>query len=304
MDKQKMCLLLLVAILCSATLKLAVASTSVSHLIELKARWSTSNFPVKVLVDMNNWSSPEYADAIREALNGWVASIPPYINLTGDTTLRVMRYTFYMSTTNATNGYDVLVTFTPNEIFSASHAVGLTTIQWKGRTREIVAPVIVNITTYSRTVNSLFVRNVAMHELGHAFGLGHASSQYTADGGPELMFTSSSQNRIIFPSTMDMYGLSLLYKGSLTQSTQLPASTPYKMLIAGDVQSNPTLYFWEDYTRQILIMATLILALLIVSHTQSRAEDPRLCERDLKHVRNKKEKIQVMCFCLQRRRWR
>jgi hypothetical protein len=68
-----------------------------------------------------------------------------------------------------------------------------------------------------------------MHEFGHALGLGHASSSETING-LELMFPTLSMNKIIYPSTLDIYGLSILYKGGFSRTVQLPTNIPYQML--------------------------------------------------------------------------
>ena len=73
-----------------------------------------------------------------------------------------------------------------------------------------------------------------MHEFGHAFGLGHASYPDTANG-PELMYPISTVTQTIYPSTLDVYGLLMLYTDKFGQTIQLPSTIPYIMLAEGRV---------------------------------------------------------------------
>jgi predicted Zn-dependent protease len=223
-------------------------------------RWNS--FPARVLVDMNTWSTPDYAVAVREALDDWLRSIWNYTDSFNDTSLTMIRFAFYESDINRTDNYNVLVTFAASEINPPSETVGLTTARWNPQTHEPISPVTVNITTYSATASHLFVRNVAMHELGHALGLGHASPQNTLDG-PELMYHISSRNSILFPSTLDVYGLTVLYRGRYDQTVQLPADIPHKMPSEGTVPP-PTSDFWENLPRYAPLLAAIAIILVLV----------------------------------------
>ncbi len=153
-------------------------------------RWTS--FPLNVYVDMNRWTVPEYAVAVREALDSWVKSIWNYTQ-TYNASLPMINYAFYVSDVNATDHYDVAFTFTPDNMPPTSNTVGLTTYSWNSITHTPMAPITINVTTFSGTAAKLFVKNVAMHEFGHALGLGHADSPNTLNG-PELMYYTSSKS--------------------------------------------------------------------------------------------------------------
>jgi hypothetical protein len=246
-------------LVCAPTAPFSSAETPPS--IDLEGfRWNS--FPVRVLVDMNAWSIPDYAVAVREALDDWSKSIWNYTSSFNDTSLAMMRFAFYESDVNGTSSYNVFMTFVASEISPPSETVGLTTARWNAQTHEPISPVTISITTYSATASHLFVRNVAMHELGHMLGLGHASQQNTADG-PELMYPISSRNSILFPSTLDAYGLTVLYSGMYGQTVQLPTDIPYKMLSEGTAPP-PTTDFWQNWPRYAPLLTAIAIILVLV----------------------------------------
>ena len=237
-------------------------------------RWSANRFPLKVLVGMNQWSRTDYAVAVHEALTSWLHSIWNYTNNYGGN-LPNINYRFYMSNVNATSNYDVFITFSPDEM--GSGIVGLTSSHWNSATHEPIAPITINVTTYHNTTYPLFVKNVAMHEFGHALGLGHATSQTTSNG-PELMYPRSTQDQITYPSTLDIYALTRLYQGYFGQQVQLPSNNniPYVMLSDGSIPP-PSPAIWDSYFRDLIFIAILLLALVIVLaiwRTRKKPEQP------------------------------
>jgi len=264
-EKSFLCLLLVAALLVgcvSSAGKSALVQSSYS--IELEEfRWT--RFPLRVLVDMNQWSVPDYTVAVREALDDWMKSIWNYTQTFNDTSLPVVSYVFYVSSINATQHYDVLVTFAPDRMPPGSSIVGLTTYDYDPATQEPIPPIIINVTTSFATASSLFVKDVVLHEFGHALGLGHASSSSTLNG-PEVMYYTSSKNQVVYPSTLDVYGLSELYRGVFSQSVQLPSDVPYVMLTEGTVPP-PTVTPlvtspWEDYEKYMPIIVVVLLLIV------------------------------------------
>jgi predicted Zn-dependent protease len=234
-------------------------------------RWY--KFPLRILVDMNQWSRPEYAVAVHEALSTWSASIWAYIESFNDNTLHDIRFDFYVSDINATNDYDVRITFEQHEIPPDPNTVGMTVLSYNPATHEPTSSAVINITTFSKTADSLFVKNVAMHEMGHVLGLKHAASASTSDG-PELMYASSSKNQVFYPSTLDMYGLIMLYKGSFDRSIQLPTSIPYRIL-SGVIQYSATPPKTDENVYGIvLIAAAAILVVGLVLAKIARRKKP------------------------------
>jgi len=236
-------------------------------------RWTS--FPLKVFVGVNEWTASAYPAAVRGAVDAWVAGISEYVSTYNDTTLSNVNYYFYLDGVNSSGSYDVTIFFNRNQI--SGDAVGLTTTRWNPITHEALPPIVINITTYSGTANSLFVKNVAMHEFGHALGLNHASSPTTSDG-PELMYYTTHTGEIVYPSTLDVYALSWLYKGNFGETVQLPNNIPYKMLIDGNSPPPPPLTnLWDTIRRYVLITALAIVlgvAVLFAVRAGTKKEKP------------------------------
>jgi len=254
---------LLTLVVCLALASGSIRSaTAETYGIELEEfRWT--RFPLKVYVDMNQWSAPRYDVAIREALDSWVKAIWNYTQAYNDTSLPMINYVLYVSNANSTQNYDVYISFTADNMPPGSNTVGMTIYRWDGLTHEPISPITINITTFSGGVNSFFVMNIVMHEFGHALGLGHAVPSKTSNG-PELMYYTSSKNQVVYPSTLDIYGLTRLYAGNFNKQVQLPSYIPYVMLAEGAIPL-PEMTIVEDYKKYIPIAIVLLLLIAVLA---------------------------------------
>ena len=264
---------ILIAVLLFSSFSTLILPVHAMNSIRLEEfRWTT--FPITVYVDLNAWSLPDYAAAIREALDDWVSAIWNYTNTYGDQSLTMISFIYYVSNANYTSDPDVIVSFTPNVM--SSNAVGMTTYKYDDSSHEPIVPITISITTYHATASDLFVKDVIMHEFGHALGVGHASSADTEDG-PELMYPASTESEVVFPSTLDVYALTQLYQGSFNQAVQLPTSIPYVMLPVGYIPP-PQTALWQTYVAHVplitAVILVLIVSLIVVTYvTRRKAEE-------------------------------
>jgi hypothetical protein len=257
-------ILMLITVLLLASSSTLVFPARAAPSIDLEEfRWNS--FPISVYVDLNQWSTPEYAVAIRGALDNWLKAISNFtqMNYTNSYNGQSLTYTYYVKDANFTVNPDVIISFSPNAM--SGGAIGLTTYNYDN-VHEVIPPIVIKLTTYSASATDLFVEDVAMHEFGHALGVGHASSQVTQDGYPEVMYYASSKNSISFPSTLDIYALSQLYQDHFNQTVQLPVSIPYVVLAEGSLPPPPPPQtpFWETYLQYLPLVAAALIILVPV----------------------------------------
>lgn len=81
--------------------------------------------------------------------------------------------------------------------------------------------------------------SIILHEIFHSLGVGHASTEYTDKGEPELMRFIRGET---YPSTLDFYALHELYfgdvkfDGNYKTSLSLPEDLEYQMVVPYDVE--------------------------------------------------------------------
>lgn len=273
MEAKAVLISILVSVLLFCSFATVIQPARVAVSIELEEfRWN--RFPISVYVDLNQWSVPDYAVAIREALDSWLKAIWNYTNAYGGQPLAMISYDYYVSNANSTRNPDVIISFTSSVM--SGNAVGLTTYYFDANSHEPIPPITINITTYSGKANDLFVEDVTMHEFGHVLGVGHASSPNTQNG-PELMYPESSKSETVFPSTLDVYALKKLYQGVFHRTAQLPAGIPYVMLPEGSIPP-PQTPPWQTYLKYLPPIAVgvlfiLAIALIIAAATARRKTD-------------------------------
>ena len=223
-------------ILVSQTLH--TASSASSPTIDLMGvAWSKLN--LKVLIVR---SADSYAKAVASAFEIWEDSIEAFTNTYGYSYLKSIDFQVEISPTYSES--DIVVLFTSAPTTPGGEA-GVAKVTYEISSRKIVK---VEITIHLKylvgsrvlSFSPTDVYNIALHEIGHALGLDHASTAYVAEEGYEVMYPYYSPGRNkMYPSTLDLYALAVIYSwikegvfhAPSAMSVALPPAIPYEILM-------------------------------------------------------------------------
>ncbi|MCW3999619.1 MAG: matrixin family metalloprotease [Candidatus Bathyarchaeota archaeon] len=170
-------------------------------------RWNKSALDIQIIEASNeSWWQPEFLNATTNTLANWKSAIDFFTEKYPDYSyLSSLTFDFTVSQ-QATDGYDVYFIFAQTIPHENNLVLGRTTTYPTSSNN--IDHCVITLATTSQTLsfNTDGMMNVAMHEFGHALGLGHSNST------DDLMYPSNdlifSENQI---STLDLYGLAILF---------------------------------------------------------------------------------------------
>ena len=200
----------------------------------LGVAWADVN--LKVLVVKPSWLSRSYVDSVVKAFKAWDRSLESFGNSYGYPYLS--KFSFYVTVSSASQpGYDITVEFSQAAAQPGGEIGEAIVAYIYGRI--VSVKIILYVYTTDGKLSPVDVFNIALHEIGHALGLNHASSSSTING-PEVMYPVYSYPKMeLRPSTLDAYALAKVYAWLATGSfvppskrtISLPSSIPYRMLL-------------------------------------------------------------------------
>ena len=200
----------------------------------LGVAWADVN--LKVLVVKPSWLSKSYVDSVVKAFKAWDRSLESFGNSYGYPYLS--KFSFYVTISSTSRpGYDITVEFS-RVTAQPGGEIGEAIVAYVYG-RIVSVRIILYVYTINGKLSSVDVFNIALHEIGHALGLNHASSSSTING-PELMYPTYSYPKMeLRPSTLDAYALAEVYawlaRGSFAppskRTISLPSSIPYRILL-------------------------------------------------------------------------
>ena len=189
----------------------------------LGVAWADVN--LKVLVVKPSWLSKSYVDSVVKAFKAWDRSLESFGNSYGYPYLS--KFSFYVTISSTSRpGYDITVEFS-RVTAQPGGEIGEAIVAYVYG-RIVSVRIILYVYTINGKLSSVDVFNIALHEIGHALGLNHASSSSTING-PELMYPTYSYPKMeLRPSTLDAYALAEVYAWLARGSFAPPVREPYR----------------------------------------------------------------------------
>jgi len=235
-----------------------------------QSRWNKTSLNVLLILDEDEpWWQPYFPNMTMRALQQWkdafgffAENYPQY------------GYLADLELTTATSnvslpGFDIYIVFSPDVLISGVNALGETLVLSSSNGTNLVANVTLSAQSQVVDVTRQDYRDTAVHELGHALGLGHSNSS------KDLMYPYND----IFSSgyaisTLDLYGVAVLFEPQNATVAAKPASfvvlppeiaytyAPINDPAPTSIGDNPVVKF---FTVLVLNPTTLLLLVLLVA---------------------------------------
>ena len=183
--------------------------------------WSRLTLNVLVVTAENeSWWDPTFLNTSLRAIGQWNEAITTFASNYSDYSY-LSSLNIQPTVSNSTQpGYDIYVSWHESPFSNTTDVVGLSQIS--ANYQKTITNCTVNLATHTLhgdTLNEGDMQNVALHELGHCFGLGH--SNYTGDLMYSLYTIGSPAKDV---STLDVYGVATVFAWETNSSTFFPVN--------------------------------------------------------------------------------
>lgn len=266
-------LLLLVSSLFLAPLIFSVdvvnGQTQVNSLEIQGFAWTKTTLNALVVTPSNaSWWNPNYLNCTLRAIGQWNEAIEGFASNYSDFAyLSNVKIDWAVSEVEV-SGYDMYVNWTDSSLSNLTDEVGLSSLHTSAQNAIISCSVVLAVrTNHGDTLNEVDAQNIALHELGHSFGLGHCNysgdvmyATYGLEGAPE------------YASTLDAYGVATLFAWELNasafypidgwlrqSSVTLPANLAYAYLPVSPQNAAPQTLGNNPIVEQIVIFFEILL---------------------------------------------
>jgi len=197
-----------------------------------RVTWNHSTLRVLVTPPNNaSWWNPSYLNATVRAISQWNHGILDFASKYTDYAyLASLKMTPTVAPTNDSI-FDIFISWTETPAHGVDE-MGYNIIVYNAQTRILLDSSIdlATKTLQSYVVSEVDMQNIALDELGHSLGLGH--SNRTGDV-MYINYSLSTLNQIRALSTLDLYGLSIVFQWMSNSSPPFSPQQPSVFLPAG-----------------------------------------------------------------------
>jgi len=167
--------------------------------------WKHSNITVLVILESDEpWWKQSYLNSTLRAINMWNNAILNFSSYGSQFSyLSQIRMAYSISQTLET-GFDIYITW--QEEYAGTNTLGTSQAVYELPCTIINNTISLGARIKGYVLNEIDMQNVAIHELGHALGLGH--SDYSDD----IMYPEyTPRGSVQALSTLDVYGISIVF---------------------------------------------------------------------------------------------
>lgn len=257
------------------TIQVPISGTQTQPSIDLQGlTWNHTTITVLIVPQsQQSWWNPSYLNSTLRAVNVWNNAILNFSSYSSQFSyLSQIRLVSSVSQT-LESGFDIYITW--QEEYAGTNTLGTSQAIYEPPCTIINNTITLGAKTKTYVLNEVDMQNIAIHELGHALGLGH--SDYAND----IMYPQyTPKGNVIALSTLDLYGVSVVFewlshypyipnicpsKSSIT----LPSYIPYEYLLISyenlPPQTPPPYKTLLDFILGLISFPYVIILLLLLT---------------------------------------
>ncbi len=256
------------------------AETNSNYQLALEGpTWDHSEITIRVIPQYGKpWWNPSYLNATLNAIDQWNEAFTYFASNNTDYAYLSDIMLIPQVSNSTTIVYDTFLSWI-EQFGNTTEDAGLTTTMYTSLGAiDNSTMILAAYDVYGDTLSEVDMQNVALHELGHVFGLGHSN-----DSGDAMYYDYVLDSPVRALSTLDVYGVATVFRWmnispqynrdnqqQAIYSVTLPSSVEYKYLPvpAKDIPPESTIgeivTSLDDFTQLVKQPEVLIILILAV----------------------------------------